>query len=77
MGTPFSRAKNPGCPTALARHLFDVFENSEEIGRVPHVRHGVRGPKKTGAAHNRFYRITNKSLGKPLNNLRRTHPSRL
>jgi hypothetical protein len=41
--------------TALAHSLPAVFENSEEIGRVPHVRHtcpgvpwGVRGPKKMG-----------------------------
>src|SRR6202012_2953201 len=32
------------------RFFYPSVESSEEIGRVPHVRPGVHGPKKTGAA---------------------------
>src|SRR5258708_33267302 len=34
----------------LDREVY-ITTDSQEIGRVPHVRQGVRGPKTMGAAH--------------------------
>jgi hypothetical protein len=49
----FTDQQNPGGDTtALPGHHFEVFENSKEIGRVPHVRPGVRGPKMVARSAN-------------------------
>jgi hypothetical protein len=37
------------------KELVRLQERPEEIGRVPHVRPGVHGPKKIGAAEQSLY----------------------
>jgi len=56
------RTENPGI-SLVFREMWDstavnpsfpVSNSIEETGRVPQVRQGVPGPKKTGEAHDRF-----------------------